>query len=187
MKRPSTTCPALVQKSASAHLSLIYNQFGLVYAAQGRDEDAIREYDKAVAADGKFAIAWSNRAAAAYKMGDYHGAVRAADTAVRIAPKTAAAFRWRVRRTESWAGTRRPSWTTARPWTNSSNFCCRCSNRATSSLTAATRFSRTPSAARNTSRARGCFTSARAFRGGEEGARHGPASCPAVRPPRGRT
>ena len=57
-----------------------------------------------------------------------------------------------------------------------------CSNRATSSLTAATRSSRTRSAARNTSRAKGLLYIGTGVSGGEEGARHGPSIMPGGSP-----
>ena len=60
-------------------------------------------------------------------------------------------------------------------------------SRATSSLTAATRSSRTRSAARNMSRARACSTSAPACPAARKARATARASCPAVRPPPGRT
>ena len=68
----------------------------------------------------------------------------------------------------------------------SSNF-SRISNPATSSLTAATRCSRTRIAARNIARARGCFSSAPASVVARKALAADRASCPAVRPKPGRT
>ena len=60
--------------------------------------------------------------------------------------------------------------------------CCRISKRATSSSTAATRFSPTPTAAPKTSRAKGILFIGTGVSGGEEGARHGPSIMPGGNP-----
>lgn len=72
---------ALQQKPNPAVLARIHNYLGLAFMYQGECDAAIAAYGDALAADGKFAMAFSNRAGAQYRNGDYYASIRDANEA----------------------------------------------------------------------------------------------------------
>ncbi len=69
-----------------------WNYRGIQLAAQGKYDEAIKAYDRAIELDPKQAEAWSNKCLALDYMDRYHEAVVACDRAIEIDPQISGAW-----------------------------------------------------------------------------------------------
>jgi len=68
------------------------NSKGVDLAEQGRYEEAVAVFDKAIEIDPEYAYAWSNKGNVLSDMGKYDEAIRAYDRAIEINPQDAVAW-----------------------------------------------------------------------------------------------
>ena len=69
-----------------------WNDRGVELYAQGKYDEALKCYDKAIELDPQFSLAWNNKGAALFSQGKYDEAIQAYDKAIEIAPKYASAW-----------------------------------------------------------------------------------------------
>ena len=73
-------------------LSFTYHIRGLAYISISKYDDAIEDYDRAIAIDPDYVVAYSNRSVAKSHKGDYDGAIADCSNAVAIDPNYSAAY-----------------------------------------------------------------------------------------------
>src|SRR4030042_6325994 len=77
--------------------ALQHNELGAQLLEEGRDDEAIAEFNKAIELDPELAIAYSNRGAAYIGKGDFDKALADCDMAIALDPLLAAAYNNRAR------------------------------------------------------------------------------------------
>jgi tetratricopeptide (TPR) repeat protein len=86
VKKLITEKPDEAQSSADT-----WNNKGVALANQGKYDEALQAFDKAIELNPKFALAWSNRALMLSKQNNYDEALKTIDRAIELDPKLAAA------------------------------------------------------------------------------------------------
>ncbi len=69
--------------------TVIHNRRGILLKQLGRLEEAVTAFDRAIAADGRNATAWSNRGTARRQLGDLEGALADTSRAIELEPSGA--------------------------------------------------------------------------------------------------